>query len=192
MFKKIICICGAFIVLVGLSDIGYVLVMGSIRLVCPPADDVIVLGSGHGNSAVKRALTGLAIYDKDKSQTLVLSGGKTDFPTSEAEFMESVIVSAAHVPTSTIPFILEENSRSTYENFLDSRQLIPKARSITIVTDTFHIGRSVLIARSLGFHNICWASPDPSYLDPTTLAQYYVREMAAVPVYVEQLLASYL
>jgi uncharacterized SAM-binding protein YcdF (DUF218 family) len=188
--KIILCGLLATILLLVVLDAAYVVTVGLIHVNCPPAEDIMVLGSGHGVSATQRALTGLDIYRRGKSAHLVLTGGTADFPTSEAEFMESVIVRAANVATSSLPFILEQQSRSTYENFLFSHRIIPNTHSIIIVSDTFHIARSLLIATTLGYHVVCWASPNPSYLNPLVLTQYYLREMAAVPVYIAQYVVS--
>jgi uncharacterized SAM-binding protein YcdF (DUF218 family) len=156
--------------------------MGKIHHEVNSADAIIVLGAAHQQIATQRALKGLELYQEGKSAIMVLSGGKTAYPVSEAEYMKSVIMQ--HVYASDTPdMTLEENSLNTYENFLYSKREIPDAQSIIIVTDQFHIARSVLIAKSLGFQKVYWDSPDPSYLPISTRMRYYLSEMIAVPEY---------
>ncbi|MEI8174460.1 MAG: YdcF family protein [bacterium] len=122
------------------------------------ADAIIVLGSGYASSAKNRATAGLALYQKGLAPIIVLSGGKTNYPVSEAKFMADYIKSKSN---EKINLLLEENSTSTYQNFQNVfNQINGSKKSIIFVSDNFHIFRSFLIAKSIGFSQIQWYSTE--------------------------------
>ena len=45
-------------------------------------------------------------------------------------------------------FGLDENSHNTFENLRNSKSKLPNAKSVIIVTDKFHLARSVIMAKS--------------------------------------------
>jgi uncharacterized SAM-binding protein YcdF (DUF218 family) len=147
------------------------------------ADAIIVLGAAINTPALyNRTIDGLKLYNQGDSSVMVLSGG-VDYPRSipEAVYMQNVILANA----STVPdLILEKNSNSTYENIINSKALIPNAKSIIIVSDDFHIARAVLMAKREGFGPIYWSSPDPVYYSKGELAYYYAREVLAILDYI--------
>lgn len=139
-----------------------------------PADAIIVLGAGHGNIARERALAGLRLYEKGWAPVIILTGGLTAYPTSEAAFMAKVINENA---TDSPKMILEEKSTSTYENLYNVYGLVgDKIKSVIIVSDRFHLFRSLIIAKKVGFQSVRLSSPDPSYLPLWVRVQYYFSE----------------
>ncbi len=148
------------------------------------ADAIIILGAAINTPALyNRSLEGLRLYQAGDAPLMVLSGG-VDYPKSisEAEYMRRVIV--AH--SSTTPnLILEAHSHSTYDNIENSKMLLPKARSVIVVSDTFHMARAVTMAKAAGFGPVYWSSPDTSsYYPPGQMVYYYVREALAMVYYV--------
>ncbi|MCX6716590.1 MAG: YdcF family protein [Candidatus Taylorbacteria bacterium] len=129
-----------------------------------PADAILVLGSGYMDVAKDRAMAGLKLYEKGLAPVIIFAGGKTNYPKSEALFMSEYIKSQS---SSTPPVILEENSKSTYENLVNVRNILESKsatttdiRSIIIVSNNFHLFRSYLIAKNVGFESVEWYSAD--------------------------------
>jgi len=151
------------------------------------ADAAIVLGAAINTPALyNRSLEGLRLYEEGKADKLVLSGGRiSDEDISEAQYMQKVI--SANSKGAVPSMILEQDSHTTYENINNSRQLIPDAQSVIIVSDGFHLARAVLVAKKAGFKKVYWHSPSPFYYQPQELAFYYAREVAAMISYVPKL-----
>ena len=148
------------------------------------ADAIIVLGAAINTPAsYNRSLQGLKLYQEGEAPVLVLSGG-VDYSgsMSEAVYMERVILAHA----SSVPnMILEPNSHSTYDNIENSKKLLPGAKSVIIVSDTFHVARGALMAKAAGFSPVYWSSPG-TFADypPGELVYYYLRETLAMIDYI--------
>lgn len=154
-------------------------------------DAVIILGAKVGTPALKyRTLTGLKYYEKGETNTLVLSGARgSNEPVTEAQAMETVIQEHVASTHGTMPhIILETKSTDTFENLGNSRALIPNAQSVVVVSDGYHLARSVAIAKHDGFRTVYWNAPKPSYYGAVDLAHYYVREAVAILVYFPKLI----
>ena len=81
--------------------------------------------------------------------------------------------------------ILEQNSQSTFENIADSKKLIPSAKSVIIVSDTYHLARGVITAKLAGFSPVYWSAPEVSgEYSSADLVFHYLREAAALIDYV--------
>lgn len=177
---------------VGILDFAYVIGFSMFRPNVPAGvDAVIVLGAKVGTPALtQRTLTGLLYYQQGKTTTLVLSGGKgPNEPISEAQAMDNVIKAAVAKTHGTMPHIvLETKSTDTMQNLGNSHALVPKAHRVVIVSDDYHLARSVAIAKHVGFKTVYWNAPKPSYYSDLDLAHYFVREAVAMIVYAPQLL----
>lgn len=150
-------------------------------------DAVIVLGAKVGTPALKyRTLTGLMHYQEDHASTLVLSGAQgPGEPTSEAQAMDTVIKDQIQKTHAKMPHImLDTKSTNTYQNLRDSKALIPHVKSVVVVSDCYHLARSVLVAKSVGFQNVYWDAPTPSYYSAMDLVHYYIREVVALVAYI--------
>ncbi len=147
------------------------------------ADAIVVLGAAINTPALyNRSLEGLRMYEQGKGDVMVLSGGRiSDKDISEAGYMQKVIESKAKDP---VPIILEDQSHSTYENISNSKNKIPQARSLIVVSDDFHLARAVLTALRKGFYPVYWSSPKPVYYKTSELAYYFMREVMAMLAYV--------
>lgn len=119
-------------------------------------DYLIVLGAqvrADGPSIVLRyRLDRAAEYLETNPQTIcVVSGGKgSNEIVSEAEAMKTYLVEKG---ISADRIIMEDKSTSTKENMRFSRALIPDGSTVGVVTNNFHMYRSLLIAEKNGIEN---------------------------------------
>lgn len=152
------------------------------------ADAIIILGAAINTPALyNRTLEGLRMYQAGKADVLVLSGGRiSDKDISEAQYMQKVILANS---STTPPMILEQDSHSTYDNIVNSKKLIPNAKSVIIVSDTYHLARGAALAKSLGFSPVYWSAPDSgSYYPKDELIYHYLREALALISYLPKFL----
>lgn len=179
LIKYFLYVAVAFIVL----DAGLIIRFARYRPTIPKTDAIIVLGAAINTPALyNRTRTGLDLYEQGKADTIVLSGGRiSDKDISEAGYMQRVIrQNSDPVPR----LIIEDQSHSTYENLKNSRGKLPGPRSVIIVSDAFHLARSVLLARRLGFKKVYWDAPASSYYGQAELIRYYLREIIAMIGYI--------
>lgn len=168
-------------------DLLLIVTFSLIRPTVPHIDAVIVLGAKVGTPALTaRTLRGLAYYQTGKTNTLVLSGSRgPGEQVSEAEAMRQVIARrAAQTGSNTPHLVLESASTNTLQNIYNAKKLIPQAHSVVIVSDGFHLARSVMIAKRAGFQTVYWDAPAPTYYPPWDLVYYYLREAVAILVYI--------
>lgn len=151
------------------------------------ADAIIILGAAINTPALyNRSLEGLRLYEAGDAPVMVLSGGRiSNKDISEAGYMLRVLDKNANQPLNVI---LDEQSGSTYENVKNSRAKLPNAQSVIIVSDKFHLARSVIMAHALGFKTIYYSAPDANYYNFKELSYYYFREMAAMIAYIPKFL----
>ena len=159
------------------------------RPAMPKTDAIVILGAAINTPALyNRSVEGLRLYEQGKGEVLVLSGGRiSDKDISEAGYMKKVINKNAK---SGGYYILEENSHNTYENIKNSKSLLPNAKSIVIVSDSFHLARSFLVAKRAGFEDVYWSSPKPTYYKKSELAFYYIREVFAMVSYIPKFVTN--
>lgn len=119
---------------------------------------IIVLGAGIRGTTPTRPLrlriqTAYEYMEANPDTILIASGGKGwDERISEAECIRNTLVEMG-LDGSRI--ILEDASRDTEENIRNSYELIPgKDCRVGIVTNGFHIWRSMEIAKSQGCENV--------------------------------------
>ena len=147
------------------------------------ADAIIVLGAAINTPALyNRTLEGLRLYQEGKAPVMILSGGRiSDADISEAQYMEKAI---KHNTDRPVNVILEQSSHTTFENIKNSKDKVPDAKSVIIVSDEFHLARAALTARTNGFSKVYWRHPEPTYYSKAELRRYYLRELAAMVSYV--------
>jgi uncharacterized SAM-binding protein YcdF (DUF218 family) len=147
-------------------------------------DFVVVLGSGlRGGGEVPPLLAsrldrGRAIYDsvarRRKDPTLIVSGGKgSDEQVSEAAAMADYLI-ARGFPADRIA--REDQSRTTEENLINSKAMMPHGSSCIIVTSSFHVFRAAMIARRAGINGQVTGARTARYYWPSAT----IREFAAV------------
>ena len=166
-----------------ISSFLIVLFFSVYRPTIPKTDAVIVLGAAINTPALyNRSLKGLEIYQEGKTDMLMLSGGRVKASDiSEAGYMLKTIKKNS---SGSIPSLLDEQSRNTYENIKNSKMLMPGAKSVVIVSDKYHLARGVLLAKRAGFEHVYWASPPSNYYKNSELAYYYIREVFAMISYI--------
>jgi len=145
----------------------------------PKTDAIIVLGAAINTPALyNRTLEGLRLYEQGKAGEMVLSGGKiATADISEAQYMEKIIRQNSDPPP---PYMMDDQSHTTYENIRNSRKILAGKDSIVVVSDQFHLARAVLTAKRAGFKHVYWSAPAPDYYSPRELDYYYFREAVAM------------
>jgi len=162
------------------------------RIETCPADVIIVLGSAvwpnEQPSPSLRARTERAIelYRDGYASHLILSGGLGRHPPEEAEVMRRLAVEAG-IPDEVL--VLDEEARSTRESLVRGREIMQQGGWDTaiIVSDPFHIKRSLLIAEDIGI--TAYGSPaldNPTYTVPARRFYYTSREVVALWWYLVQ------
>ena len=147
------------------------------------ADAIIIMGAAINSPALyNRSMEALNLYEQGFAPVIVLSGGRiSKKDISEATYMQRVVQSRATKP---LNLVLDENARNTFENIVNFKVKFPSAKSVIIVTDKFHLARSVTMAKSAGFKEVFWHAPNGEYYPRGELAYYYFREMVAMLAYV--------
>ena len=128
-----------------------------------PAQAAVVLGAavwGKHPSPVYRERLNAAIrlYQQGRVDTLVFTGG-----TPELGYPAEADVARAYGMQQGVPgerILVENKSRSTYENLLQARELLRGAglHTVLLVSDPLHMQRAMQIAHDLGID----AQPAPS------------------------------
>lgn len=143
---------------------------------------MVVLGckvkNGRPSLMLKRRLN--AAYDylaENGDVTVIVSGGQgSDESISEAQCMYEYLTEKGISPDR---IIIEDTSKSTYENLRNSKNIISEKglnEKITIVTDGYHQLRAEMIADKLGIEAYNISAPTAYWLIPT----YLVREWFGV------------
>lgn len=147
------------------------------------ADYVIILGAKVNGTKPSLALAyridaALDYLKKNKNTIVIASGGKgPNEGISEAEAIKNALVKKG-INKSRI--ILESDSTSTYENMKFSKQLLPKdANKGIIVTNHFHVYRSILVAKDQDLHVSYISAQTPTISIPKS----YIREYMAITKY---------
>ncbi len=106
---------------------------------------------------------------------VIVSGGQgSDEDRTEASVMLDYLVKRG-IPAERI--LVEDQSTSTYENLLFSRDLLPNdIKQITIVSNDFHLQRAKYLAKSLGFEVDVVAAKTPKSVE----TKLRIRERAAL------------
>ena len=150
----------------------------------PGADYVIVLGAqvrGRTPSYnLARRLDKAYEYLKENPETkVILSGGQ-----GEGELVTEAQAMAKYLKNKGLSekrMILEEESENTYENIKFSREKIEKQEAdIVLVTNNFHVFRSLRIARRQGVENVEGLGAPVMWY---TVPNLYLREAFAVIKY---------
>lgn len=140
-------------------------------------DYLVVLGAQireDGPSPVLRWRLDRSIaYLEENPQTkVILSGGQgSNEPVSEAEGMRDYLRKNGIAEER---MILEDQSKTTKENLLNSKHLIGENQSVGIVTNNFHVYRALLIAQDVGYENVVGISAKSNglYLPNNILREY--------------------
>ncbi|TMV52759.1 YdcF family protein [Paenibacillus mesophilus] len=146
-----------------------------------PSDSIIVLGAAVWNGKPSPALReriniALEAWNKKLAPRIIATGG-IGLPgePSEAETIKKYLIERG-VPSEAI--LVENESRSTFENLQNSRELMQRydIRSAILVTHGYHAFRARMTARMLGIES----TVEPVQLRPLRLAYYTLRECGGV------------
>jgi len=153
-------------------------------------DVVLVLGGGVRHGEVQSALRArldraIEYHHRNPTAIIIVTGGTGHRePISEAEAMARYLIDHG-IPADRI--LLEDAAYSTYSNMAFSRTLfdayvLPTETTVThrptvaIITNDFHMFRSIRFAEGVGFYARAYPSRTPWYVTPFL----YTREVAAV------------
>lgn len=147
-------------------------------------DYIIVLGSGISSEEVPPLLKsrldkGIEYFQKNPKAIFIVSGGKgNDEPVSEAYAMKKYLLSQN---ISENQIILENQSRTTYENMLYSKKIIDKdwkdynlKPSIIFSTSNYHVLRAHLYAKRVNLKAEGVGAPTALYFLPTAIIREYI------------------
>jgi vancomycin permeability regulator SanA len=157
-----------------------------------PADVILILGSAvwpnEQPSPSLRARTQRAIelYQDGYAPHLLLSGGLGRYGPEEAEVMRR-LATAAGIPEEAL--ILDKEAHSTWESIEKAREISQQEgwATVIIVSDPFHMQRSLLMARDAGI--MAFGAPaldSPTYTLPARRLFYTSREVVALWWYLAQ------
>lgn len=143
------------------------------------ADYVIVLGAGLKKNkptlALKYRIETAAKYAKENLKTkIIVSGGKgKDELISEAECMKIELIKLG-IEENRI--IKEDLSTNTYENMKFSKNFIKENEKGIIVTNDYHLFRSIKLAEKQGLQIVGLPAKTPTVILPTA----YIRECLSI------------
>ncbi len=183
-FKTLLLLAGILVVM----DVVFVLGAAFVEPKLKKVDAIVVMGAAINSPELySRSLKALELYEQSLAPVMILTGGRiSDKDISEAAYAKKVMERNSKEP---INVILEDASTNTYENMKNARKLLPEAKSIIVVTDSYHSARSVFMALSVGFKEVLWASADNT-AKPKTSLYHYFREMVALPSYIPKFLGN--
>ncbi len=149
----------------------------------PNAAAVLVLGAQvWGPDTLSHVLEdrvrgGIAVVKSGKGSKLLLSGdhGRDKYDDEVNAMRLYVLKYAPSIPESDI--FMDHAGFTTYESMYRARDVF-QVDDVIIVTQDFHIARSVYIARSLGLNAVGYALPETRYAR-TVKNRWYARESLA-------------
>lgn len=146
-----------------------------------PADAILVLGArvlpgGVPSGSLRaRAEAAAALWHAGGAPHVVTTGATHGQPPGEAVVARGLLL-AAGVPEAVIR--LEEKSRNTRGNMLFARGLVEGSR-VWIVTEPFHMGRALVLAREVGFEPLPWPVVSPAWGRPLDRWRLLARDVVA-------------
>lgn len=153
------------------------------------ADAVIILGArSYFGDRINPCLAarvdeGARLIKDGKAKYVIVSGGKNDSGSVEAETMAKLLADRG---VKKDQIILESKATSTYENLQYSREIMKHRdfANVIIVTEPFHIPRADLIADKLGIdHEMSSANSSPCWSRWKWFSRYFLREPAVMMIY---------
>ncbi len=135
-----------------------------------PFDAIVVLGGGIrdrgslrpsvelSDESSRRTLCGIELYRQRIAPKLVLAGGGTrmsgDVPLKVSTGMQQLALTFG-VPPDAI--LIEDQSRTTYENALGIKRVLGPSASMLLVTSAYHIPRALGLFRKQGLETVPYA-----------------------------------
>jgi uncharacterized SAM-binding protein YcdF (DUF218 family) len=155
-----------------------------------PADAIVILGtqvypgSIPGPALTRRTRHAAALYYLGLAPTIICSGGQAGPETSTEAAAACKLAATLGVPPAAL--VLEDRSRSTEENALDTAAIMASHgwRTIVVVSDGYHLYRAELLFRRAGL--VPFPSPAQVTTGPMNPIERYgreTRELAALVWY---------
>lgn len=161
------------------------LVISGMNATAPPGMDyLVVLGAsvyadGPSPALTRRINAVMDCLDEHPDAVIIASGGQGRLePISEARCIRDELVRRGVDPNR---ILMEDQSTDTRENMVYSRALIDRPdAAVAIVTNNYHIWRSLRLARQAGLTNVQGIAAE--YTGPT-LIHFMVREAISIAVH---------
>ena len=166
--RIILKVIAGIIALLGLSLLGFTCFVGIRGFVSGSAEtkNALVLGMALENgkpnqdllNRVKRAEEYLS--EHPDSMLICTGGNKTETSPSEAEVMKDLLMQDG---VAEDKIILEDQASMTLANFRNTAKMIDPNAPVTVITNSYHMHRSLYFAKKAGFTNLNAA---PAKSDP--------------------------
>ena len=161
------------------------LVISGMNATAPPGMDyLMVLGAsvyadGPSPALTRRINAVMGCLDRHPDALIIATGGQGDGePVTEAQCIRDELVSRGVDPSR---IRMEERSTNTWENMTFSKALLDRDdAAVGIVTNNFHVWRSLRLARKAGLTNVHGIAAE--YTGPT-LIHFMVREAISIAVW---------
>lgn len=174
-------LCAGLALLIGLESL---VISGMNASASPNMDYLIVLGAsvyqdGPSPALTRRLNAVMACLDEHPNAVIIASGGQgANEPVSEARCIRDELVKRGVDPSR---IRMEDQSTDTRENLQNCRAMIGDGdAAVGIVTNNYHIWRSLRLAKRAGFTNAHGIAAE--YTGPT-LIHFMVREAVSITVH---------
>lgn len=196
VWRWLVSITLAIIVVAGASIVG---LMGLIYVQARtdearPVDAIVVMGAAQYNGRPSpvfeaRLTQALALYNAGMAPTIVVTGGKQPGDAyTEAETAAAWLIQRG-VPENAI--VMENVGASTWDSLEGVPSVLPPGdgTSVLVVSDGFHLFRSEMMLRQLGYQAYSSPAPD-SPIEPWSPEEFghVIRETGGVIVFLPKLL----
>ena len=147
----------------------------------PDLDYIIVLGAqvhkDKPSIVLKYRLDKAASYlEENKNTVCIVSGGQgKNEPYAEAYGMAQYLMQKGIAEDR---IILEDQSKTTEQNILNSKKFLQEGKTVGILTNDFHMFRALQIAKKCGLGDACGIAADSTkfYL-PNNMLREYLAEI---------------
>ena len=134
----------------------------------PQVDCILILGAGIDGDKPSwmledRLKAGIELYDNNISRKIVMSGDHGRKEYDEVNIMKNYAMEL-DIPSSDI--FMDHAGFSTYESMYRLKHIFG-AKSVVIVSQKYHLYRSIYIARALGLDAYGYAAEDIKYVGDT-------------------------
>lgn len=143
----------------------------------------LVLGAGLEKNGLPtdilsdRVKTAINLLNNNKTDFLILSGSTNSHSISEPESMRNLAQSLGVYPSQ---LILDDHGKTTFNSLINLSK-ISNNHHFTIVTQRFHLPRTIWLAESLGL-TVCGIPANIYKFSTLKTAYWYLREIIALPV----------
>lgn len=148
-----------------------------------PADAIVVLGtrlrpdgslSGVGE---ERLRAGVELWRRGIAPLIVLTGGRDRLARAAITEADAFATRAKQLGVPGSALLLERDSRNTADNARHLAKLLPEPRRVVVVTQPFHLRRSLLWFRRAGFDARGYHIEDSlQYRDPALAVRWITQE----------------